>query len=242
MGPQELLVFVPTYNERENVLPLYLRLRALNLPLHILFLDDGSPDGTGLVMDEVALKDTRVHVIHREGKLGIGSAHKVGIRWAFENGFKTLITMDADFTHPPENIPALVSAAEQSDIVVASRYLKKNSLEGWNPIRKLLTWFAHFLTTNLLGLVYDSTGAFRLYQLKQLDKAFLERIDSNGYSFFFESLFTLSRMGYKITEIPISLPPRTYGSSKMSYVEIYKSVRQLFVLYFRSMQNGKGKA
>ena len=229
-----ILIFVPTYNESENVRPLFERLSKLNLGADILFLDDSSPDGTGKIMDEIAGLNPHVHVIHRSGKLGIGSAHKTGIRWAYEKGYQTLITMDADFTHSPEDIPALLSKSGEASIVVGSRYLMKNSLEGWNLIRKGLTQTAHVLTRVLLGIKQDSTGAFRVYRLDQISKEFPDAVKSNGYSFFFESLYLLSRNHFKIAEVPIALPPRTYGSSKMSYLEILKSIRQLVVLYLES--------
>lgn len=224
------LVFIPTYNEKENVPPLFARIMALGLPLDILFLDDNSPDGTGKIMDELAAEYSNVAVIHRSGKLGIGSAHKEGILWAYERGYSTLVTMDADFTHAPEKIPDLLAELPAADIVVTSRYLMKESLKGWNPMRKVLTNFAHFLTTVLLGLKYDSTGAFRVYRLDRVPSIFVKLVRSNGYSFFFESLHLLNRGGFHIAEIPIVLSSRTYGSSKMDYSEIFKSVRQLVEL------------
>lgn len=228
------LIFVPTYNEKDNVRPLYERIMKLGLNSDILFLDDNSPDGTGRVMDEIAKENPRVHVIHRAGKQGIGSAHKCGIRWAYEKGYQVLITMDADFTHSPEDIPLLLSKITEAPVVVGSRYLKKNSLEGWNIIRKCLTQTAHILTRVLLGIEQDSTGAFRVYRLDQISSSFPDKVESNGYSFFFESLYLLNRNQFKIVEVPIALPPRTYGSSKMSYFEIFKSIRQLFQLYLHS--------
>ena len=229
------LVFIPTYNEKDNVEPLFKLLSDLPLKFDILFLDDNSPDGTGKIMDRLACKNPHVHVIHRKGKEGIGSAHKEGLRWAYRRGYQHFISMDADFTHPPEYIPKLLDNGNGAAIVVGSRHLMKESLKGWNLMRKALTKLGHLLTTQILGLKYDSTGAFRLYRLEQIPEEFLNLIQSNGYSFFFESLYTFHRRGIAIAEIPITLPPRTHGSSKMSYAEIFKSLRLLLQLYCRPL-------
>ena len=236
---EKILLFVPTYNESQNVLPLIAQLRALPRPLDLLFLDDNSPDGTGKLLDEAAKTDKNLHIIHRSGRLGIGSAHKMGIAWAYEHGYKTLVTMDADFTHPPAKVLELVSVSEglsgDVDVVLGSRYLQKNSLAGWNLLRKSLTWTAHILTTVLLGLKYDSTGAFRVYRLDRIPQSFFSLVESDGYSFFFESLHVLNINHFTIREVPIALPPRTYGSSKMSYIEALKSVRMLMLIYFKGL-------
>lgn len=230
-----LLIFTPTYNESANIEPLYRRLKALSLDADILLLDDNSPDGTGTIMDRLAEEDPRVQVIHRPGKLGIGSAHRAGIQWALDRGYSHFISLDADFTHSPEDIPRLLEDARTHDMVVGSRYLREASLEGWNPVRKLLTRTAHVLTTVLLGLKYDSTGAFRVYRLDRLPKGFLGAVRSNGYAFFFESLYVIHRLSSSIAETPVSLPPRTYGSSKMSYREMFRSISLLFTLWWEGL-------
>lgn len=227
------VIFIPTYNESENILPLYEKIKGLGLDTDLLLLDDTSPDGTGKIMDAIAAKDPRVNVIHRKGKLGIGSAHKDGISWAYRHNYTRILTMDADFTHMPETIPKLLAASENADIVVASRYLQEESLQGWNIGRKSMTKLAHVLTTVLLGLKQDSTGAFRVYRLDRIPFEFLAKVQSNGYSFFFESLFVLNENRFRIVEVPNTLPPRTYGSSKMDVSEIFKSVRQLLQLFLR---------
>jgi dolichol-phosphate mannosyltransferase len=229
------LIFVPTYNERENVGLLYSQIRNLGLDCDILFMDDNSPDGTGDVLDELKASDSRLYVTHRIGKLGIGSAHREGILWAYERGYQILLTMDADFTHSPQNIPALLEAANRADVVVASRYLMPNSLEGWALYRKALTQLGHILTDVCLGVPQDATGAFRVYRLDRIPKRFLDRVESNGYAFFFESLFILNRNHFSIFEVPNALPPRTYGHSKMTLREILKSVQQLRKLFFRRL-------
>lgn len=228
-----LLIFIPTYNERENVCALYERIRALGLHCDILFMDDASPDGTGDMISSLRQKDPHLFVIHRKRKLGIGSAHRDGIRWAIDRNYHTLVTMDADFTHAPETIPAMLEIAKDADVVVASRFLNKDSLEGWNRFRKMLTRLGHVVTWSILGVKHDATGAYRVYQLRRVNGRFLDRVHSNGYAFFFESLFVLSRNGFRIVEMSNPLPPRTYGHSKMSLREIVRSIQQLFVLAIR---------
>jgi dolichol-phosphate mannosyltransferase len=229
------LVFVPTYNEKENVQKLCQEILALKLELDILFIDDNSPDGTGALLDELARSEPRVKVQHRSGKLGIGSAHRTGIGWAYQHDYLTLITMDCDFTHPPARIPGLVGLAAGADIVVGSRFLQKNSLPGWNPLRKFLNSLGHFMTATLLRLPYDATGAFRLYHLDRISPAIFERVTSPGYSFFFESLYILHRNGYRIKEMPISLPARTYGHSKMRIIDAWRSFQLLLGIYYNSL-------
>ena len=167
-----MLVVIPTYNERENVSAMCGQLTALHLDADILFIDDGSPDGTGAVLDNLAKHHGRVRVMHREGKTGIGSAHQAGIAAAYEGGYSTLVTMDCDFTHSPSDIPRLVSAVlgSESDVVVGSRYLAPGSLPGWNLLRRSLTVFGHFLTTALLDMPEDASGAFRLYRLDRIPR------------------------------------------------------------------------
>lgn len=226
----KLVIFIPTYNEAGNIQSLYERIKALGLDATILLLDDNSPDGTGQIMDRIAMRDSAVTVIHRTGKLGIGSAHRKGIQWALDHGYSHFLSLDADFTHSPEDIPRLLAEAEANDMVIASRYLQDDSLAGWNLVRKSLTRTAHVLTRLLLGLRHDSTGAFRLYRLDRLNPGFLDEVRSNGYGFFFESLYVISASGAKIAEVAVALPPRTYGSSKMDYREIYRSVSLLLRL------------
>jgi dolichol-phosphate mannosyltransferase len=221
------LVFVPTLNERENVEELHRQIRELALETDILFVDDASPDGTGAVLDRLAAGDPRVTVIHRPGKQGIGSAHLCGIRYAYERGYEWLVTMDCDFTHSPADIPRLLAAAAGSGLAVGSRYMQPGSLPGWSPFRRCLTLLGHFLTKTLLGLPADASGAFRAYHLTAIPLAIFEMAVSRSYAFFFESLFILARNGYRVVEIPIVLPARTYGHSKLTFREAFRSFRYL---------------
>ena len=190
MFQSKTLIFIPTYNEVENVERIYREIKSLNLGTDILFLDDNSPDGTGKLIDGLVEKNNDTFIIHRSGKLGIGSAHQAGIKWAYGRSYEILVTMDCDFTHSPSYIINFIRHSVKSDIVVGSRYMKKHSLASWNLFRKFLTKLGHFLTVNLLNMPYDASGAFRLYSLKNIDKNIFSLIQSNGYSFFFESLFS----------------------------------------------------
>ncbi len=233
MTKNDTIVFIPTYNERENVEEMVRQLKELNLPFDILFVDDNSTDGTKEILNEMVNRHQNIKVIHRPAKLGIGSAHLTGIHYAFNNGYRILITMDCDFTHSPKDIPIFLKTAGTVDIVVGTRFMCDDSLKEWNMYRKTLTKLGHFLTRTLLKIPYDATGAFRAYNLKKIQKEVFYNIVSPGYAFFFESLFLLNRMGYKIVEIPINLPARTYGHSKMNYKEICRSLLQLFKLSFK---------
>ncbi len=229
----KILIFIPTYNERENLEPMHAHLRRLGLDADILILDDNSPDGTGQIADRLAKEDRRTFVIHRAGKQGIGGAHLAGIRWAYERGYETLVTMDCDFTHQPEDIPVFINASKDHDLVVGSRYMRRESLRDWNLFRKTLTFAGHLLTKHLLHVPQDATGAFRLYRLDRIPREIFDLVKSRGYSFFFESLFVLHRNGFRIQEIAIDLPARTYGHSKMTVRDATNSLRFLLRTFFR---------
>lgn len=233
------LIFIPTYNEGENIDEIVRQLLALNLEVDLLFIDDNSPDGTGKKLDLLAAKHPNLHVQHRTGKLGIGTAHIAGLRWAYQQGYQNLITMDCDFTHSPDYIPDFIKNSTDADIVVGSRYLQEGSLSTWNKKRLFLTRLGHVLTDIFLNMPYDATGSFRLYRLDQLAPGFVDLIQSPGYSFFFESLFILNQNKYRIVEIPTHLPARTYGHSKMKISDAIHSLKQLNSLYFERLFNPK---
>jgi dolichol-phosphate mannosyltransferase len=230
----QILIFVPTYNERENVSSLVGQLVALGDQFDFLFLDDNSPDGTGSVLDALARTYPRITVIHRSGKQGIGTAHQAGIAWSYDRGYRRLVTMDADFTHSPDKIPDLIAMSDRFDVVVGTRYQNSKSLTGWNLLRKFLTHTGHFLTSTCLGLKYDATGAFRLYSLDRVPRTLFQVVGSAGYSFFFESLHVINLNKYSIGELSIALPPRTYGHSKMSYKDVFRSVKLLAQIWFKT--------
>lgn len=219
------LVFIPTYEEAENAPRMLAELLALGLDADLLFVDDASPDGTGQLLDALAKTTPRLIVQHRAGKLGIGSAHQDGLAWAYEQGYERLVTMDCDFTHSPADVPRLLAESEAHDLVVGSRFLAPGSLPGWNPYRRALTHLGHALTTTALGLPHDASGAFRVYRLDRIPRALFSLVQSRGYAFFLESLFVLSKNGVRVAEVPIVLPARTYGHSKMDWTEATRSAR-----------------
>ena len=219
------LVMVPTYNERDNAPTMVSAIRALDLDVDVLFIDDNSPDGTGEVLDALCAGYPRLSVRHRSGKNGIGSAHMDGIEYAFASGYERLVTLDCDFSHSPSDIPAFLKAADTADVVVGSRWTAANSLPGWNRFRRMMTGMGHVLTRLVLGLPYDATGAFRAYRLDRIPPEVLGLVQSKSYAFFFESLFILHKNACRISEIPIVLPARTYGHSKMTLRAALQSVR-----------------
>ena len=238
MQTHSVLIFIPTYNEADNVERLCRELVALQLDADIIFCDDHSPDGTGAIVDRLASEFAHVRALHRPGKLGIGSAHQLGIQYAYQHGYKTLVTMDCDFTHQPVDVKRLLERAKSGGqpIVIGSRYRESDSLPGWNVMRRFLTHFGHFLTVHLLKLPHDATGALRVYRLDVISGELFQRVRSAGYSFFFESLFLLHRNGFVIEEMPIALPARTYGHSKMSAVETIRSIKRLLNLFWASVR------
>jgi dolichol-phosphate mannosyltransferase len=228
-----VLLFIPTYNERRNVERLSQALRALPIEADILFVDDASPDGTGEVLEQLAQRHPEIRVRHRERKLGIGSAHRAGIQYAYDHGYELLVTLDADFSHNPADIPRLLDALDNgTDVVVGSRYLARRSLPGWSPHRRFLTVLGHWLTTHLLGIPYDATGALRLYDLRRIPRELFALSTTSAYAFFYESLFILHLNGFRVRQIPIVLPARVYGSSKLTVREAVRSARFLLYLWF----------
>jgi dolichol-phosphate mannosyltransferase len=238
----EILIFIPTYNEAENAERLCRELSALSIGADILFCDDNSLDGTGEIVSRLVEENEQVYAIHRIGKLGIGSAHQAGIRYAYSHNYKTLVTMDCDFTHLPLDVLRLLKVAHNSarPVAIASRYMENNSLPGWNIMRRSLTYFGHLLTTRLLGLPHDATGALRVYKLDQVPREIFDLVTACGYSFFFESIFVLHRNHLAIEEMPIALPARSYGSSKMCLRETWRSGFRLLHLWYASLRHPKG--
>ena len=227
----KLLIIIPTLNEEKNISLLLKKIIKLKIKLTVLIIDDNSEDLTRKIITSFHKKYTFIKYIYRSKRLGIGSAHKEGFKWAIQNKFDFCITMDADLTHNPimiKNMLKIISSKKYS-IINTSRFIKKNSLEGWPLSRKLLTYIRFYLVKILLSTKFDSSGGFRCYNLKKI-KSKLLLAKNNSYFFLIESLFYLEKSGFKITEISITLPYRLYGSSKMRVRDIIDSLLNLFKL------------
>jgi dolichol-phosphate mannosyltransferase len=221
MTEPRIMVVIPTYNEADNLPTMVGELLALDLPgLQILVVDDNSPDGTGKIAEELAKRyPGRIHVIHRSGKLGLGTAYVTGFAYALEHGADLVIQMDADFSHSPSYIPKLVEAAKDFDVVVGSRYVSGGSLdERWSWWRYFLSWWANSVYTRLiLGVkVKDATAGFKCWRRATLEGIGLERVRSNGYVFQVEMAYLTEKLGYRFLELPIYFEDRRIGRSKMT--------------------------
>lgn len=224
-------VVIPTYNEKDNVSSLTNAVLAQHADIQILFVDDNSPDGTGCIIDELVAKNDRVHVLHRSGKLGLGSAYREGFKTALAMGADYLLEMDADFSHDPGMLPLFLSAIKNSDLVIGSRYLNGVSVVNW-PIRRLiLSYFASVYTRWVTGLrVSDCTSGFKCFSRSTIDAIDLEHVTSDGYSFQIEMNYRCMEKGFRITEIPIIFIDRHAGSSKMSGTIVREAVIMVWKL------------
>lgn len=213
---QKILVSIPTYNEKGNIRPLYEALKQLPVNVEILFIDDNSPDGTGDAIDELCDEDCSVYGIHRKGKLGLGSAHMRGLKFARDKGYTHVITMDADFLHDPKYIPEMVEKSKAADIVIGSRYVEGGTYDAVEGTRKYLTYLWRWCIKSCLGLNYDATGSYRMYNVKILDPEVLKKVKAKGFDFNLETLYRLKKAGATIAEIPIQAHARLYGETKLT--------------------------
>jgi dolichol-phosphate mannosyltransferase len=212
-----VLVIIPTYDERENIESIVSRLRTSVPEAEVLVADDASPDGTGEIADRLAAADDHVHVLHRTGKEGLGAAYVAGFRWGIEHGFDVLVEMDADGSHRPEELPRLLTALEDSDLVIGSRWVRGGRVENWPKKREVLSRGANTYSRLLLGFgVHDSTGGFRAYRAATLSKIGIDDVMSQGYCFQVDLTLRTVRAGLRVTEVPITFVERTHGASKMS--------------------------
>ena len=216
----KITMVIPTYNESENLPKLVDEVLSLPLDdIHILIVDDNSPDGTGDLAETLREKyNGRIHCLHRAGKMGLGSAYREGFRKAMEEGADYIGQMDADFSHPIDKIPLMAKELENADLVIGSRYVKGGKLdENWPFYRKWLSAFGNAYARTILGLPnHDVTGGFKLWKKETLQAMPMDTIKSNGYVFQVEMNYVASKMGFKIVEIPIYFQERTMGKSKMN--------------------------
>lgn len=212
------LIVVPTYNERDNVPEVVDKFLAPIPDAEILFVDDASPDGTGELIEDIRARDSRVHAIHREGKLGLGTAYLAGFAWALERGYDYVFEMDADFSHDPKYLPEMLRlAAEGADMVVGSRYVEGGGTVNWGLGRRLISRGGSLYARTILGVgIRDLTSGFVCYRQKTLEGLDLDAIRSTGYGFQIEMKYRVLEAGMKIVETPIVFEDRRVGQSKMS--------------------------
>jgi dolichol-phosphate mannosyltransferase len=224
--PERALVIIPTYNEIENLGRIVPQVLEQDPRLEVLVVDDNSPDGTGAAADELARTSPQVHVLHRAGKLGLGTAYRAGFKWALERDYEYVFEMDADFSHDPKHLPQFLEAIQNADLVLGCRYLHgRVTVVNWPMGRLLLSYFANRYARVVTGLsLSDSTGGFKCFRRRVLATVDLDAVRSGGYAFQIEMTFRAARKGFRITEIPIVFVDRTDGVSKMSGAIVREAV------------------
>ncbi len=233
----KITVVIPTYNERENIEKLCDSILLQDERIHILIVDDNSPDGTGEIADRIAATNPRVNVLHREGKLGLGSAYREGFRIALDNGSDYIVEMDADFSHDPAMLPQFIEKMGNCDLVIGSRYINGVSVVNW-PIRRLiLSYCASVYTRVITGLkLSDCTGGFKCFRREVLESIDIDSIRSDGYSFQIEMNYRCNEKGYRICEVPIIFVDRHAGTSKMSKQIVREAVFMVWKLKMGSIR------
>jgi dolichol-phosphate mannosyltransferase len=212
-----IVVIIPTYNEIENLGLIVGRVRSAVPEAHVLVADDNSPDGTGKAADELAASDDHVHVMHRAGKQGLGAAYLAGFDWALEDGYDVVVEMDADGSHQPEQLPRLLEALRDADLVLGSRWVPGGSVVNWPKSREVLSRGGSMYARTLLGVpLRDVTGGYRAFRASTLRALALEEVDSKGYCFQIDLAWRALRAGLRVREVPIEFVERELGDSKMS--------------------------
>ncbi|RSM46401.1 polyprenol monophosphomannose synthase [Amycolatopsis balhimycina DSM 5908] len=213
---EPVLVVIPTYNERENLGPILDRLHKALPDVHVLVVDDGSPDGTGELADERAAANEHVHVLHRTEKAGLGAAYIAGFRWGLAREYNTIVEMDADGSHAPEDLPRLLDAVGDADLAIGSRYVPGGSVVNWPLKRQILSRGANVYSQIALGMrTRDITAGFRAYRRPVLEKLALDEVNSHGYCFQIDLTIRTADAGFEIVEVPITFTEREIGESKM---------------------------
>ena len=228
------LIFTATYDEKDNIKELVEKINEFSLNSDILIIDDNSPDGTGKILNELKRENSNLKFIIRESKLGLDTAHKYAYDYAIKNGYEKLITMDADLSHDPEEIPKFINLLDKHEFVIGSRYVKGGKCEM--PLPRL---FLSIMGNKIIRFVLkincnEFTTSYRGFNLSKLNNFHLKEVKSKGYSFFMESLYQLNKNNYKILEVPISFKNRTAGKSKIPKIEIFRTLKNLLLLQFFS--------
>lgn len=229
-------VIIPTYNERDNLRALIAAVLGQHQSIRVLIVDDNSPDGTGALADQLAAEDARISVLHRPGKLGLGSAYRDGFRRALSQGADYLIEMDADFSHDPAILPQFLDTIATCDLVIGSRYLNGISVVNWPLRRLMLSYFANAYTRVITGLtIRDCTSGFKCFRRELIEKIDLDSIKSDGYSFQIEMHYRCAELGARICEVPIIFIDRRVGQSKMSKRIVREAVLMVWKLKLGSI-------
>lgn len=240
MSQSNVLVIVPTYNEKENIGLLIPEIKGLLPEANILVVDDNSPDGTSAYVKEIARAHEGIFVLDRPAKEGLGKAYISGFRWALAHSYQYILEMDADFSHDPKYLPDFLKAIEESDLVIGSRYVKGVNVVNWPMSRLLLSYFANIVTRIITGVpVRDCTAGFKCFRRQVLERINLDKIDSSGYSFQIEVNYMAWKNGFRIREIPIVFTDRRRGVSKMSTKIVREALILLWKLRFLSLLDKK---
>lgn len=233
---QKTLVIIPTYNEIVNIKNLISVLNELYPEIHILVVDDNSPDGTGDYVENIGKTDNRVHVLKRPGKMGLGTAYVAGFKYLLQHDYEIAVQMDADFSHDPKVIKEFLETIKENDVVIGSRYVCGVNVINWPMKRLLLSYFANKYTKVITGMnVNDATGGFKCFRRKVLETINLDNIKSNGYSFQIETNFKAWKKGFRLKEIPIIFMDRVEGTSKMNKKIVYEAVFMVWKLRIRGI-------
>lgn len=223
-----MVMVVPTYNEAQNIATVVARLRHAVPDTDVLIVDDSSPDGTGRIADELATGDAAVHVLHRRSKDGLGAAYLAGFAWALERGYDRIGEMDADGSHLPEQLPRLVAALEDADLVIGSRYIPGGAIHNWSRRREFISRAGNLYVRLLLGMtVRDATAGFRIFRREALEAIDLDRVESQGYVFQADLAFRVWDAELRVREVPITFVERVHGESKMTSRVATESLRRI---------------
>jgi len=230
------LVVIPTYNESENVRSIIPKVLTSSDMVDVLIVDDNSPDGTGMLVEEMSKVEPRVAVLHRKGKLGLGSAYIAGFRYALEKGYDFVFEMDADHSHDPAEIPNFIEALGEADIVIGSRYIDGVRILNWPMKRLILSYGASLYTRMITGLdLLDCTGGYKCFRREVLEKLNLDRVHSDGYCFQIELNFLCYKKGFRLKEIPIVFAERMHGHSKLDRGIVYEALAIVWLLRIKSI-------
>ncbi len=237
MSPsQRALIIFPTYNERDNISKIVHAVLPLDPRIHVLIVDDNSPDGTGEVADRLASEEEKVEVLHRPNKEGLGKAYIDGFKWAIEREFDFIFEMDADFSHGPEYIRDFLKEIQHHDLVIGSRYISGVNVINWPMSRLLLSYFANAYTRIITGMpLRDGTGGFKCFRREVLEAIDLDKVQASGYVFQIEMSMRAWKKGFRIKEIPIIFIDRVAGESKMSKKIMREAIWMVWALRLRSM-------